>query len=155
MMHIGVLSTKIGVFCKNFALKFVTLQTNFGNFFFEFWRNLENICSLLLVSTKHFSAKSQKLKFPKIFHKIFHEIFHDFFLKKISSRILLPGIDSSLYKRSWDAWSLVGFKKFQNLFSNFWGVTNLSANFFQKMPIFVLRTSMCITYKILPLAFQK
>ena len=36
MMHIGVLSAKIGVFFKNFALKFVTLQTNFGKFFFEF-----------------------------------------------------------------------------------------------------------------------
>ena len=90
MMHIGVLSTKIGVFCKNFALKFVTLQTNFGKFFFEFWRNLENICSLLLVSTKHFSAKSQKLKFPKNFHKIFHEIFHDFFSQKNKFKDLAP-----------------------------------------------------------------
>ena len=36
MMHIGVLSTKIGVFYKNFALKFVTLQTNFGKIFLNF-----------------------------------------------------------------------------------------------------------------------
>ena len=133
MMHIGVLSTKIVVFCKNFALKFVTLQTNFGNFFFEFWRNIENICSLLLVFTKHFSAKSQKLKFPKIFHKFFHEIFHDFFSqKKISSRILLPGIDSSLYKRSWDAWSLVGFRKISKFIFKFLGCDKFECKIFSK-----------------------
>ena len=52
------------------------------------------------------------------------------------------------------------FSRFlQNSKKNFpkfvWSVTNLSAKFLQKTPIFVLRTPMCIIYKILPRTFGK
>ena len=150
MMHIGVLSTKIGVFCKNFALRFVTLQTNFVKIFLNFEKILKECVLRYHFLQNIFKPRRKNENFQKNFIKFFMKFIMTFFSKKIISRILLPGIDRSLYKRSWDAWSSVGFKNFQNLFSNFWGVTNLFAKFFQKMPIFVLRISMCITNKILP-----
>ena len=155
VMHIDVLSTKIGIFWKKFALKFVTPQ-KFENKFWNFLKPTNDQASQLLLYNELSMPGSKILeliflrkKIMKISWKILWKIFGNFNFWDLAEKCFVETNNrEQIFSRF-----LQNSKK---IFPKFvWSVTNLSAKFLQKTPIFVLRTPMCIIYKILPWTFEK